>query len=91
MEPERLTFSAIRSCSLEAYQDAKLLCVAQEKLAKAREQLTFNIKCKRNKLLPPSLRFRPPILTNEAKNIALATGFKYLECFIKNNHYRINQ
>ena len=91
MDPERPSLSDIRNYSQASYKLVPELCNAKVKLGTARQQLTFNIRCKRNHVLPKSLRFRPPIRTLEAQNIAFNTGYKYLELFIKNNHYHIRQ
>ena len=40
-------FSEIRNNGQNAYKDAGILCDMHVKLATAREQLTFNLKCKK--------------------------------------------
>lgn len=55
MEPERL-FQRIRNYGEIIYKKSKYFCEAHEKLATAREQLKFNLRCKRNYILPKSLR-----------------------------------
>ena len=60
-------------------------------MATAREQLKFNLRCRNNNILPKSLRFSPPIKTKEAFKIAFHTGKQYLNCFIKNDHFRIRK
>ena len=89
MEPGRQTFTLIRQYGYEIYNEAKQLCETSEKLATAKEQLTFNIKCKRNKVLPKSLRFKPPIKNHELRHIVFNTEFQYLECYIRDDHRRI--
>ena len=70
---------------------ARDFCEQRIKLATAREQLHFNLRCKRQDILPKSLIFQPPIKTRDAYDIAKNSGRQYLKCFIKNDHYRINQ
>ena len=91
MQPERPTFQDIRNFGEESYLLVKQLCDSKVKLAKARQQLTFNLRCKRSRVLPKSLRFKPPIRTAEVFAAASSYGFKCLELFIKNNHYRIRE
>ena len=38
----------------------------------------FNLRCKKNNVLPKSLKIKPPIQTQEAFQIAKNTGRKYL-------------
>ena len=91
MEPERPLFATIKTYGITAYKEATQLCEVQEKLAIVREQLEFNSLCKRNKILPHSLRIQPPIKNQDAHNVSRAIGFKFLNCFINDNHLRINK
>ena len=91
MNPEIPLFQRIRNHGSTAYQDATFYCEAHEKLAIAREQLRFNLRCKNNNLLPRSLQSNPPIRTKEAFDIARQAGRKYLCCFITDDHFRINK
>ena len=74
MEPGRPIFSEIQTYREAVYKQARDVCDQHVKLAVAREQLKFNLKCKRQNVLPRSLIFQPPIKTNEAYNIASNSG-----------------
>ena len=53
--PERPLFNSIQEHGPAVYKKSKELCEAYEKLSTAREQLKFNLRCKKSNLLPPSL------------------------------------
>ena len=78
MNPDIPLFQRIRSYGSTVYSEAARYCEASEKLAVAREQLKFNLRCKRNNVLPKSLKFQPPIRTQEGYRCARRTGFRYL-------------
>ena len=83
-------FTIIRRFGREANKFANELCDVHLRLVYAREQLKFNLRCKRNNIVPKSLRFRPPIRTPQGFAIANATSKRYLRAFIAENHSRIN-
>ena len=61
-----LVFAAIKSqYSIEVLQSVRLLISLQVKLARQKEQLTFNIRCKHLHLLPNSLTVKPLVKTPE--------------------------
>ena len=47
------------------------------RIAKYRSHLFFNHRCKENKVLPPSLRFRPPIRSVKGYKLMENTGFSF--------------
>ena len=49
-----------------------------EKLAKYKNHVIFNLRCRTSRLLPPSLRMRPPMRTARAEAIAERAGFGFL-------------
>lgn len=74
------------------YKQARKYYQCHEKLAQAREQLQFNLRCKRNNIIPKSLRMRPPIQSHEAIEYFRSTVSKRcLTFFIDDDHRRINQ
>ena len=64
--PRRPLFSDIKNYGQDLYKAASNFCSANEKLASTREQLKFNLRCKRQKVIPKSLRFNSPIQSQEA-------------------------
>ena len=89
--PRRQIFLEIRTQFNDGYKSACEYCSAMEKLSTVREQLNFNHRCKKTDVLPPSLKFSPPIQTKEAIDYFRNTvGKKCLGFFIKENHRRIH-
>ena len=84
-------FNIIRRYGREANKNANFLYKFNLQLIKAREQLKFNLRCKRNEILPKSLRFRPPIRTAQGYSVAKSTGKAYLRAYISYNHSVINE
>ena len=64
--PRRQIFLEIRTQFNDGYKSACEYCSAMEKLSTVREQINFNHRCKITDVLPPSLKFSPPIQTKEA-------------------------
>ena len=90
--PRRQIFQEIRTDYNDKYKLASDYCSAMEKLSIVREQLHFNLRCKRTNILPPSLKFSPPIKTREAIDYFRNTvGKKCLVFYINDGHRRINQ
>ena len=84
-------FNIIRdSYGFPANKAANTLLRMNIQLITAREQLIFNLRCKRNNILPKSLRLNPPIRNAQGYSIARRNGFSYLRCFIGENHKKIN-
>ena len=52
--------------------------------------LRLNHECKRNNLLPKSLRFRPPIKSRKGFKLARKMGWKFLKLRISDSHRKIN-
>ena len=90
MNPESNIFSSIKTHGNSVYNDARRFCDQHTKLAAAREQLKFNLKCKKNRILPKSLRFRSPLQTFTGFQIAKRMEFSYVKCFINDDYKRIN-
>ena len=81
----------LKTTNIDDYKLAQKLFSFQEKLGTARQQLIFNLRCKRENVIPKSLRFNPPIQTTEIINYFKTTVAKRcLRSFISNNHNRIN-
>ena len=90
--PRRPLFSEIKQKGQYLYKAASNLCNAQEKLAATREQLKFNLRCKRQNVTPKSLRFRAPIQSREALEYFRTTVPKQcLHFFINDDHRRIRE
>ena len=53
--------------------------------------LNFNHSCLREKLLPKSLRFSPPIRSNRGFRLARKHGFEFLKLRITECHLNINK
>ena len=84
-------FNIIRdSYGFPANKAANTLLRMNIQLITAREQLIFNLRCKRNNILPKSLRLNPPIRNAQGYSIARRNGFSYLRCFIGENHKKRN-
>ena len=60
METRRPLFQEIKIRGHEIYKMSCSFCRLHEKLASTRDQLKFDLRCKRNDILPKSLRFQPP-------------------------------
>ena len=90
-EHHQTLFMRIRDYGEDTYREAKRFVGYSEKLAVAREQLTFNKRCKRTNILPKSLQIKPVIKTRKGYQIAYNTGKQYLDAFIDDNYYCINQ
>ena len=58
---------------------------AECKLARLREQLTFNIRCKYMKVILPSLKVKPLVKTAEGYRIAKECSYRFLLARIKEN------
>ena len=82
-------FSHIRNYGHDAIKYANLLSDDYKKLANTKQNLTFNMRCKKNNLIPKSLISKPPIRTPEGYRIAKRTALHYLKEFISNLHYKI--
>ena len=90
MEPgSQKIFSDIKNCGRTANRIANDIRDDHIKLANAREQLKFNMRCKKNKILPKSLKIRPPIRTPGGYRIANKAALHFLNEIISNCHYRI--
>ena len=89
-QPERLPlFTLIKQRSEVFYKEACQYCKLHEKLAKVRQQLNFDMRCKRSNVLPQTLRFTPPIKTPQGWSTARRMGRAYLNCYIQDAHYRL--
>ena len=53
--------------------------------------LRFNRECKRNNILPKSLRFRPPTKSRKGFKLARKMGWKFLQLRISDSHRKINK
>lgn len=84
-------FHIIRRYGKNANKLSNDLLKLHLQLTTIREQLKFNLKCKRNNILPKSLRFRPPIRNPQGYYTAKSCGRAYLKVFIAYNHSRINE
>ena len=60
-------------------------------IVKQKQRLTFNHELKRAKILPPSLRFNPPINCYEGRKIATKAGWGFMRLRINHGHQRIKQ
>ena len=89
--PRRPLFQRIKNRSLSLYKKACEYSHVTEDLAKVRQQLHFNLRCKRYNVLPQSLLIRPPIRTPSGWATARAMGHRYLSNIIQDNHYRIHK
>ena len=79
-------FTTIRSqYSTQVLQLARSLIRLRTRLARQKQQLTFNIRCKHLQLLPRSLCLRPMVKTPEGYRIARQTGFRFLRARINEN------
>jgi hypothetical protein len=61
------------------------------RIAKYRSHLYFNHRCKENKVLPFSLRFKPPIRSKKGYKLMGNTGFSFLRLRIKDCHQSIQR
>ena len=92
MQPGSLSiYATIKTYSREAYNLADHLSKNYRRLTISREQLIFNLRCKKNNILPKSLRFQPPLRTDKGFNISRSFGRKYLIAFISSNHQIIRK
>jgi len=90
MEPRSSSiFTDIRCFGHQASKIADNICKDHVQLANTQEQLIFNIRCKKYKVIPKSLRMKPPIRTPEGFRISKHTSLQYLKAYISNCHYRI--
>ena len=62
-----------------------------EKQAHFRSHVIFNARCKRTGVLPPSLRIRPPILTNRGWEIAQRAGRQFLNERLRLANFKLRQ
>ena len=58
-------------------------------IQKQKQHLTFNHELKRAKILPPSLRFNPPINCYEGRKISTKAGWGFMRLRISHGHRRI--
>ena len=82
-------FSTISSYGDPAKKIANQISKNHVKLANTQEQLKFNLRCKKNDVIPKSLMSPPPIRTPGGFRIAKNTAKMYLQEIISNCHYRI--
>ena len=59
------------------------------RLARQREHIAFNTRCRRYRLIPRSLQIRPPVNTYEGNRIARRAGFQFLNARINDNYRRL--
>ena len=90
-QPRRPLFQEIKFRGLNLYRNACAYSQLHETLASTRSQLRFNLRCKKNNVLPRSLIFRPPIRSPSGWQTARVMGKRYLCDFIQDNHFRINK
>ena len=58
------------------------------KMARQKEHIAFNTRCRRYHLVPKSLCIKPPVDTYEGKRIAQRAGFQFLNARINDNYRR---
>ncbi len=61
------------------------------RIAKYRSHLYFNHRCKDNKVLPFSLRFKPPIRSKKGYKLMVNAGFSFLRLRINDCHQSIQR
>ena len=70
MQPRSISiFSHIQNYGYHAIEYAYLISDDYKKLANTKQNLTFNMCCKKNNLIPKSLISKPPIRTPEGYRI----------------------
>ena len=80
---------------IESTNGADIMMMARElerkttALARYKKHLTFNHTLKRENILPPSLKFIPPIRSKAGYRIARNTGLEYLRLRITQCHQNI--
>jgi hypothetical protein len=61
------------------------------RIAKYRSHLYFNHRCKESKVLPFSLRFKPPIRSRKGFKLMENTGFSFLRLRVNDCHQSIQR
>ncbi len=61
------------------------------RIAKYRSHLYFNHRCKDNKVLPFSLRFKPPLRSKKGYKLMVNAGFSFLRLLINDCHQSIQR
>ena len=59
------------------------------KMARQKEHIAFNTRCRRYRLIPRSLQIKPPVNTYEGNRIARRAGFQFLNARINDNYRRL--
>ena len=62
-----------------------------EKISKFRNHIVFNARCKRENIIPPSLRIRSPIDTEQGRRIAERAGQQYVNERLRLANYKVRQ
>ena len=60
----------------------------KESIARHRNNIIFDLRCKKHGILPPSLRIKPPIPTVEGQRIARQAGQQFLNEHLRVANYR---
>ena len=90
-QPRRPLFQEIKLYCQDVYKASSKFIECHQKLARARQQLNFNLRCKRNNVIPKSLRLNSPLQFHEAITYFRTTlPKKCLTFFINYDHRRIN-
>ena len=61
-QPRRPLFQEIKLYGQDVYKVSYKFIECHQKLARARQQLNFNLRCKRNNVIPKSLRLNNILL-----------------------------
>lgn len=92
MNPPRYLFNEIKSYGNDVYKLASDYCNNHEQLAVNQQQLIFNNRCRKNKIIPKTLRLRSPIQTSQALEYFNKTiPNKCLKFYVNNNHHQISK
>ena len=62
-----------------------------EKLSKFRNHIVFNARCKRDRIIPESLRIKSPINTDQGRKIAERAGHQYVNERLRLANYKVRQ
>ena len=60
-----------------------------EKLARHRNHVVFNARCKRERIIPESLKIRPPVDTVQGRKIAERAGHQFVNERLRLANYRV--
>ena len=62
-----------------------------EKLSRFKNHVVFNSRCKREKIIPESLRIKPPINTEQGRRIAERASHQFVNERLRLANYRMRQ